>query len=101
MPDERNTRYASISGRPSSSQRQLIRTKAAEMPASSVVVAAMDADASGRELAEIIREEVRLSGRPDLRFEIWEPQGCKDFNDQLRQKPRSPLPYRPKEPPVA
>lgn len=98
-PDER-TRYASIGGRPSPAQRQLIRAAIAVMPESSIVAAAMDADAAGRELCEIIREAVRLAGRHDLRFEIREPQDFKDFNDQLRQRPRV-QPCRPEEPSVA
>jgi hypothetical protein len=98
-PDER-TRYASIGGKPSPAQRRLIRAAAAVMPSPSTVVAAMDADAAGRELCEIIREAVRLSGRHDLRFEIREPQDFKDFNDQLRQKRRASS-CRPEEPSVA
>ena len=74
--------------------------EATVMPESSIVAAAMDADAAGRELCEIIREAVRLAGRHDLRFEIREPQDFKDFNDQLRQRPRV-QPCRPEEPSVA
>lgn len=98
-PDER-TRYASIGGRPSPLQRQLIRAAASVMPESSTVIA-MDADAPGRELADIVHHAVKLAGRNDLRLEIREPQqGFKDFNDQLRSRmpvnggalPQSPAP---------
>jgi hypothetical protein len=86
------TRYASLSGRPSPAQMKLIRAAAAVMPPGSTVVAAMDADTSGRALAEMVREAVKLAGRPDLRFEAQFPQGFKDWNDQLCAKVRSPRP---------
>jgi hypothetical protein len=98
-PDER-TRYVSIGGRPSPAQRQLIRAAVAVMPESSTVAAAMDNDAAGRELCEIIGEAVRLSGRHDLHFEIHKPREHKDFNDELRHRPRAALPYRPEEPSI-
>ena len=42
-----------------SAQPELFRAAAAVMPASSVVVAAMDADKAGRELTELVRRAVR------------------------------------------
>jgi hypothetical protein len=99
QPDGR-TRYASIGGRPSPTQKQQIRAAAAVMPESSTVVAAMDNDDAGRELCEIIREAVKLSGRRDLRFEIQVPREHKDFNDELRNRPRAALPYRPEDRPA-
>jgi hypothetical protein len=84
FPDDR-TRYASLAGKPTPMQKELIRAASALMPKSSVVTAAMDADAAGREMAEIVREAVKLTGRSDLQFEILEPQGgLKDWNDVLR-----------------
>ena len=93
FPDER-TRYASIGGKLNPLQSGLICAVAAVMPAPSTVVAAMDADTDGRKLAEIGCEAVRLAGRSDLRFEMHEPNGFKDWNDQLRAKPKPSLPLR-------
>lgn len=46
----------------------------------------MDADADGRKLTEVVRDAVKQTGRPDLRFDLHEPHGFKDWNDQLRRK---------------
>jgi hypothetical protein len=46
----------------------------------------MDADLAGRELAQVIAQAVKLSGRDDVRFRIQEPEGEKDWNDVLRAK---------------
>ena len=83
FPDE-HTRYASIGGKPNPVQPELIRASAARLPTGSEIVAAMDADADGRKLAEVVRAAVQLSGRADLSFVIQEPFGFKDWNDQLR-----------------
>lgn len=80
------TRYGSIGGKPNPRQPALIRAEAAVMPTNALIIAAMDADADGRKLAEIVREAVKQSSRSDLRFERQEPQGFKDWNDQLRGK---------------
>lgn len=96
FPDA-HARYASIGGKPNPQQPELIRAAAARMPADSEIVAAMDADADGRKLAEVVREAVKLTGRADLRFSVQEPEGAKDFNDQLCAKPLPSLPYRQKE----
>jgi hypothetical protein len=96
---ENRARYASIGGKPNPQQPELIRAAVARMPAGSEIVAAMDADADGRKLAEIVRRAVELSGRHDLRFVIEEPRGVKDWNDQLRARPLPLLPYRPPEVP--
>ena len=88
FPDEQ-TRYASISGRPSPAQIRLIRSAAAVMPSASIVIAAMDADTSGRALAEMVREAVKLTGREDLRFEAEFPAGFKDWNEQLYARTKS------------
>jgi hypothetical protein len=69
-------------------QQELIRAAAARMPAGSEIVAAMDADKAGRELAEVVRKTVELSGRADLKLQIDEPQGFRDFNDALRARRR-------------
>jgi hypothetical protein len=78
------TRYASIGGKPNPQQPELIRAASARMPSGSQIVAAMDADADGAKLNEIVRQSVALTGRPDLKFILQEPFGFKDWNDQLR-----------------
>lgn len=101
FPDAR-ARYASTGGKLSPAQKHLLRAAAAAMPASGTVIAAMDADAGGRELAEAVCEAMTLTGRSDLRFERQEPEGFKDWNDQLRGRRALILPAaRPKEPNVA
>ena len=71
------------------------------MPADSEVVSAMDADAEGRKLADVVRRAFEQSVRPDLHFALEEPLRGKDWNDQLRAKPQLALPLRAKEPSVA
>ena len=100
FPNER-ARYYSIAGQLNPVQPELMRGAAALMPRNSTIVAAMDADAEGGKLAEALRQAVLLSGRDDLSFVFEEPHGYKDWNDQLRAKCKSLLPYRPKEPSVA
>lgn len=99
FPDPR-TRYASVGGKLSPGQAELIRAAVAGMLSNAEIVAAMDADQAGRNLAEIVRRAVELSGRGDLRFRIHEPDGMKDWNDLLRARPRPPLPYSREEPSV-
>jgi hypothetical protein len=79
-----NSRYASIGGQVNPQQPELIRVAVARMSDASEIVAAMDADADGRKLAEVVRQAVILSGRSDLRFSVEEPSGFKDWNDVLR-----------------
>lgn len=99
FPDDR-TRYASIGGKPNPEQPELIRAAIARMPADSEIVSAMDADADGAKLAEVVRKAFDLTGRLDLRFVVQEASGFKDFNDQLRARPHPLLPYRPDVPSV-
>jgi hypothetical protein len=100
FPDD-HTGYASIGGKPSPVQSELIRAAAARMRAGSEITAAMDADAEGRKLAEVVKQAVEMSGRGDLRFWIHEPEGFKDWNDQLRARPKPLVSYRHEEPSVA
>ena len=100
FPDDR-ARYASIGGKPNPEQPELIRAAVARMPVSSEIVAAMDADADGRQLVEVVRRALELSGRLDLNFTVQEPVGHKDWNDQLKARPHPLLPYRPQVPSVA
>ena len=93
--------YASIGGKTNPQQPELMRAAIARMASDSEIVAAMDADLAGRELVEIVRRAVELSGRLDLKFTVHVPVGHKDWNDQLRAKPHPLLPYRPEVPSVA
>lgn len=87
-PDER-ARYASIGGKMSPVQPELVRATIARMPTGSEIVAAMDADAEGAKLAAAVRGAFELSGRSDLKFVVAEPFGGKDWNQilQLRNQP--------------
>jgi hypothetical protein len=99
FPDER-ARHASIGGQLSPLQRELMRATAAGMPMSAKIVAATDADVEGGRLADSIREAVELTGRDDLVFVFHQPVGFKDWNDQLRNRPKASLSCRPQEPAV-
>jgi Protein of unknown function (DUF3991)/Toprim-like len=79
-----HARYTSIGGKLNPVQPELIRRQIALLPQSSGVVAAMDADDAGRQLADVIRQCVDTVGRSDLSFRRDEPIGFKDWNDQLR-----------------
>jgi phage/plasmid primase-like uncharacterized protein len=95
-----HARYASIGGKMNPQQPGLIRDQIALLPQSSEVVAAMDADDAGRHLAQVIRTALDAAARADLSFRQEEPQGFKDWNDQLLAKFRRPLPRGAKEPSV-
>jgi len=95
-PDE-HTRYASIAGKPSPKQPELIRAAVARMPAGSAIIAAMDNDDDGRKLADVVRKAVELTGRADLTFRAHLPDAAKDWNDVLRARPLPPSSGRPKE----
>lgn len=96
FPDD-HARYASIGGQPNPVQPELIRASAARMPAGSEIIAAMDADAGGAQLAEVVRAAAARTGRDDLRFSIEEPLSCKDWNDQLRDRPSRSFPATQRE----
>jgi len=100
FPDNR-VRYSSIGGKPNPLQPELVTAAIARMPADSEIVSAMDADADGRRLTDVVREAFELAVRQDLRFTVEEPLGFKDWNDQLRERPNPLLPYRPEVPSVA
>ncbi len=90
FPDtEDQTRYASLGGKPSSRQVALVRATIARLPARAEIVAAFDADATGRQLVEVIREAVasvaRRVARSDLAFKAQLPaKGGKDWNQVLQ-----------------
>ena len=96
-----HARYASIGGQLSPAQPALIRAQVDLLPQGSEIIAAMDADVAGRQLAEAIQKSLSAAGRPDLTFRRQEPLGFKDWNDQLRARPTAPLPRSYKEPFVA
>jgi len=100
FPDD-CARYASVGGKLNPFQPELIRAAVARMPLGSEIVAAMDSDADGAKLSDIVCHAVELSGRSDLRFKDHRPSGAKDWNDILRQTPKLLIPYRPQELTVA
>jgi hypothetical protein len=100
FPNER-ARYASIGGQLSPQQSELIRAAAAGMPEGTTVIAATDADATGGRLAEDIRAAVELTGRDDLTYLLHQPDGFKDWNDQLRKRPKRSMSSQPHAPSVA
>jgi hypothetical protein len=100
FPDER-VRYASFGGELSVQQGELIRGAAARMPLNAKIVAATDADAPGGKLADNVREAVVLTGRDDLIFVLQQPEGFKDWNDQLRKRPKRSVSSQPHVPSVA
>jgi Toprim-like/Protein of unknown function (DUF3991) len=93
FPDPQ-ARYASVGGQISAAQRGLIRAAIAGMPASVEVVAAMDSDEAGCQLARTVRSSFVLAARDDLQFRNHLPSTYKDWNDVLRahdDDPRAPL----------
>jgi hypothetical protein len=90
FPDaEDHTRYASLGGRPSSRQMELIRATIVKLLAGTEVIAAFDADAAGRSLAEKIRQVVAniamAKGTGELTFEARLPvKGGEDWNKVLQ-----------------
>jgi hypothetical protein len=93
--------YASIGGKPNPVQPKLISAAVMRLPVGGEVIAAMDADKDGRALAHIVETSVAASGRLDLRFTLREPDGFKDWNDQLRGRPQAPTSSRAGGPSLA
>jgi hypothetical protein len=100
FPDE-HTRFGSVGGKLNPFQAEYIRIAAEHMPKGSRIVAAMDADADGAKLADIVRDAVARAGRDDLTYVFEEPFGYKDWNDQLRNIPNTPLPRGKQAAPAA
>ena len=86
------SRYVSIGGQLSPTQPELIRATISSMPLNSKIVAAMDRDADGAKLSDVVRQAVVSSGRNDLCFVLHEPCSLKDWNDELRARNASSLP---------
>jgi len=100
--DDPSARYGSIGGRPTTLQLEIIRKVLVAMPESAEIVAAMDANRAGRELADLIEALYGSCGRDDLTFRRHEPEGAKDWNDLLKARRNNPpLPASSPEPRVA
>jgi hypothetical protein len=80
-------RYASIAGRASDGQQQLIRAAIERMPANSEIVSAMDLDNAGRYHSALVRAIFSSVSRADLVFRKHYPNEGKDWNDVLRETP--------------
>lgn len=93
-----SARYASMGGQMNARQPELIKAAILKMAPNAEIVAAMDADADGRKLAEVVRMAVIESGRNDLRFTPSLPEGFKDWNDALLGNPRPSFPTAHTEP---
>jgi hypothetical protein len=79
-----HARYASIGGKMNPSQPDLIRAQIDLLPQGGEIVAAMDADDAGRQLAQAIQKSFADAARADLMFSTQQPAGFKDWNDLLR-----------------
>jgi len=90
FPDsEDRTRYASLGGRPSSRQIELVQATIVKLPEGAEVVAAFDADEAGRWLVMVIRGAVanvrHAGGRSDLGFRAHLPaKEGEDWNQVLQ-----------------
>lgn len=83
FPDGR-TRYASVGGKPSLAQVELLKAEIKRMPEKSEIVAAMDNDRAGRQLVTVVSkafDEVRRDGQT-FRDDI--PVSVKDWNEALQ-----------------
>ena len=80
------TRYASIGGKLNPQQPGLIRSEIEKLQAGSEVVSAMDNDADGGKLAQLIETAVMRERPEDLTYRAHFPAlPAKDWNDVLRQ----------------
>jgi hypothetical protein len=95
-----HARYASLSGRPSPLQLQLLRAQIGLLASGAEVVAATDADAAGRGLAEMIKGAFEVVQRADLNFRRQEPAGFKDWNERLQNQSRCTRRPRCEEPSI-
>jgi hypothetical protein len=86
-PEARSTtRYLSTAGQPSPSQMDLLDRIFARLPFDTTVVAAVDSDAAGRELANRIR--ALAHGHARLAFRRDAPERGKDWNEVLQRVER-------------
>ena len=90
FPDDR-CRYASIGGKMNPQQPGLIVAEIAKLPNGAEVIAAMDSDADGVQLAGMIEAALTASGREDLKFRRHSPAlPVKDWNDVLQARKIKP-----------
>jgi hypothetical protein len=80
------TRYLSTAGQPSRSQIELLDRLFSALPASSTVVAAVDADSAGEALARGVRDLTRRHA--ELGFRRDAPTAAKDWNEVLQRVER-------------
>jgi Protein of unknown function (DUF3991)/Toprim-like len=86
-------RYASIGGKPTPAQRAIVRAAMVDMPRGSEIVAATDADQSGADLANELRQIFDDCARADLSFRREVPEGgAKDWNVILQRRARGYAP---------
>jgi hypothetical protein len=97
-----NARYGSIGGKPTALQLEVVRRVFKGMPENAEIVAAMDADDPGRELADLLESVFERCARVDLVFRREEPAGANDWNDLLRaRKPPSVPPIHSAGPQIS
>ena len=83
-PEARSTtRYLSTAGQPSKSQMDLLDRVFARLPFDTTVVAAVDSDAAGHDLANRIR--ALAHGHARLAFRRDAPERAKDWNEVLQR----------------
>jgi hypothetical protein len=85
----RHVRYGSIGGKPTPAQRAILEAAISKMPDGSEIVAAMDADDAGKQLADWMQAIFRACQRSDLIFRRDQPATGKDWNDMLRSRRRA------------
>jgi hypothetical protein len=79
------TRYASIGGKLNPRQPELIRAAIKRLAVALEIVAAMNADEDGRQLAGVVRAAFESVAAAGMVFTFQEPsEPHKDWNDQLR-----------------
>jgi hypothetical protein len=89
-PEARSTtRYLSTAGQPSPSQMDLLDRVFARLPLGTTVVAAVDSDAAGRDLANQIR--ALAHGHGHLVFRRDAPERAKDWNEVVQHVERDAL----------
>lgn len=98
FPDsEDRTRYASLGGRPSSRQIELVQATIVKLPEGAEVVAAFDADEAGRWLVTVIGGAVanvrNAGGRGDLGFRTHLPAKEGEDWNQVLQNGRTPTQF--------
>jgi hypothetical protein len=86
LPDSARCRYLSTAGAPSSRQLEMLDRLFARLPASSILVAAVDRDAGGDRIAAQLEGVAR--SHPHLTFRRHSPQHDKDWNDALQRSLR-------------